>query len=719
MAKKDDVRSFNQIKAYPRGSAQGGRAIQAVKGNMTEYDGIDGHRTVVRETSEGRAIARTRDRMPMVEVEKNECVIGVDHGVVDVLTVAPLHPNAYTDGNLHFTSYVTEHLAGAEPDDPDRPIVDEIEPPDTIKGEPPLDGEVAKSFRAKRIENRESLYLKKVTAMNCPPSIFTGRMRLWVQALYGRHDALTLVRLSTSNPYTTPSIEVGTSDPVHIHTGCGIYFEAETGKHWLIKVQYDYADIYPLEADDCIEELRAFLIDPDFPQADKERVECYILSDCLPVVSKMQRLTFSAQHGYSMGYGWHFNWTGNRCDLVYTEEVYVVGSSTQYENSSTHYRLEFTKNAEAFSVTKSIVEGPVRWKSYRHLHPITYPDWFTSTLIKSGAHIGPEPYGNAPFYAFYNRDELRVCRYSAVTAQQAKGGTRSPDYLNPQAPYSIGSDPILYTVWNEWPGVSVTLSCGPASVAYTSGARSGSERSRTAPVMVEVLWGSVFYVPGDETLSGLTNGRPTSYETTTITDSYMGSLEVLNTGGGVTGLTYSSNTIGPGGYKYSVNTKSSITAKQIIYDEQFSTGFIGVIPFNDAEAFYMLGTMTRYRTDDVAETSALCYDWYQVLATEGGAHVFVTETAEDGTSFVAGTVVSANYVDVHDPQTAIQTKLVCNSGVIDGVSFPATGAFFSPLVENVEQTFDTRSSASGEAVVSSATGVLHGTPMGGVFVGWA
>src|SRR5574343_725713 len=72
MADKDDVRSFNQIKAYPRGSAQGGRAIQAMKGALGENEGTSGYRTIVRETSEGRAIVRTSDGMPMVEVEKNE-----------------------------------------------------------------------------------------------------------------------------------------------------------------------------------------------------------------------------------------------------------------------------------------------------------------------------------------------------------------------------------------------------------------------------------------------------------------------------------------------------------------------------------------------------------------------------------------------------------------------------------------------------------------------
>lgn len=63
----------------------------------------------------------------------------------------------------------------------------------------------------------ESLWLKKLTALICPASIFTGKTRLYVQALYGRHlytrksgdvtagnvtaDTLTIGLVAGSPPY--------------------------------------------------------------------------------------------------------------------------------------------------------------------------------------------------------------------------------------------------------------------------------------------------------------------------------------------------------------------------------------------------------------------------------------------------------------------------------------------------------------------------------------
>src|SRR6185369_10451576 len=102
MAKSDDVRSFDQIKAYPRGNAQGGKAIQAVKGAMSENDGTGGHRTVIRETSEGRAIARTRDGMPMVEIEKFESNLYMESGHLQFGFPAPESPTQLDPAKWRF-----------------------------------------------------------------------------------------------------------------------------------------------------------------------------------------------------------------------------------------------------------------------------------------------------------------------------------------------------------------------------------------------------------------------------------------------------------------------------------------------------------------------------------------------------------------------------------------------------------------------------------------
>ena len=725
--KKDDVRNLDQVKVYPIGNPQGGRALQAVKGNMNEYDGIDSHRTVVRETPEGRAIARTRDRMPMCTVEGGCEPIGIDHGTVDVLTIAPMHPDVYKDGKLYRTPFVAAHITGSAVDDPDRPIVDEIEPPDSVKGVAPADGAVAKSMRAKKIEDRDGLYAKKIMVGRCPPSIFTGRTRLYAQAIYGLHDELSRARLDVTLPSATPAILIGRTEETEfrLSTNCGIYYEAATAKHYMIEVGQDTVTFYPMECSDCVDAYRSYLLDPTFPEADKERVESYILGDSSVIKSKAQVVSITSTSAYSMGYGWHFNWDGDRADIVLTSLVAAPGGGE--ENESTHYRLTFAKNSKGkWSATRAIVEGPTKWKSLRHVEPITAPTWDDMVLEKIGAHVGPPAYGNAPFYVFYDRNTLRVCRYSCSSGSFAKTGiTREPYYYDYARYLSVGSDPVNYRHRLAWDGVSTTISCGGVSISYAQESYVEYVYTRSSPDSGNIKQKYSFgpddlYVGGYISLNG---GQPGTIDTTVGPDIYWGTMETYSGGGGETGLSgWDTTSFGPfdgtkrreRGLLYCrANTEdfSSTTVK--------TTQFISVIPFYDSQAVYLHGaqgvSVNEIGTSKV--DSAAWYAYEGIWEDSSILSIYGIAADPSGLDYVAEDIVSFNRTIASTNSTG---KLISSAGTFNAV-FVGSSGFWSGE-ESVPQQYPTFSSASGSTVIAPHNSVAEGESAlttAAAFVGWA
>lgn len=718
MAKWDDAKTHNQIKAYPQGSAQGGRAIQAVKGGMSDNDGTSGHRTIIRETSEGRAIARTRDGMPMVEVEKQGCEIGVDHGVIDLHGLAPLGPDIYKDGNLYFTPFVAAHITAAGAEDPDRPIVDEIEPPDSVKGTPPADGAVAKSVSAKLNPDKiDALYAKKLMMSRCPSSIFTGKTRLWVQALYGRHDALSLVSLADTLPSATPGLVVvgaGDSEQTWITTNCGVYLDPVTAEHWMIDVEFNQVNFYPLEvAEDCIDELRSFLLDTEFPAEDKERVETYILADSAPVLSKKQTVSIPETHGYAMGYGWHFNWAGDRCDIVH------VGGNEDGDNVSMHYRLTFAKSETGvWSATRSVVEGPSVWRNRRHRNVIAHPQWDEFSLLKIGPVSGGT--GSGPFYVFYRRNELQVCRYTAETTSFSEQViVRTPYYLNPGAPLGIGPDAYEYEKATSWSGTFHTVSCGAVSVTghqdmFYSGGFSGSDAAEGG-VAITYPGG----VPMGANTFSLITGYPIGISLSSVADGAGGLCEAYADSGGISGLTHGTGTFGPfpGEYQDWQLINGSWLAKNFNRTTNRTATSITVIPFYDAEAAYILGSTTKYVSESGTQQTQSAVRWWRWIVRSSGQ--VISQIAVVGNSVSGG--AGSSYSTEHTPVTESNSYLVSNNGVKSGVEFPGASDFFATDLAAVSQFYSTRTSASGNSVSAPSNGVAEGLPENNVdnFVGWA
>lgn len=298
-----------------------------------------------------------------------------------------------------------------------------------------------------------NLWRKKSTVASCPASVFTGRCRLYVQAMYGaplyEDKPNETVRFYASAPGKTSqyqpvlsvqSLHTKKSEPrpadVELTTSSGVYLDPTTGKHWLFSYEGDYWSVYPLIADVCGESARKFLrgSDTTLSVEDKRHLETYILSTCRPDRLKVQTAAWGGTipYGTTMGYGWHWNYSGTRADIA-NNRIVAADESDHTNNrvlivESTHYSTVITKtvvhteNSEDFqqtwAATLSIVSGPSRWGVERSMFCIIAPNGEfleKQTPYKLNTYSPTNNFeGSGTFYVFYRGDDLQTCRVNVV-----------------------------------------------------------------------------------------------------------------------------------------------------------------------------------------------------------------------------------------------------------------------------------------------------------------
>lgn len=341
------------------------------------------------------------------------------------------------------------------------------------------------------------LLLKKLYAIFCPASVFTGKCRLYMQAIYGlplyeykkeytpggiRGDVtenmpIVDILMGTSaapllklKPYVAeddfkldangePTEELNEYKPVAIDTNCGVLLDSR-GKHWLIQLNNGNIRVYPLISNKAGESLRKHLIPKEngsyrFNETAREHLEAYILSRCLPDAKNSVLLpTKYTMGGFSMGYGWHWNWSGDNkltADIVVTGVIAPIdGLPLTGKMMSTHYRMVATIKPrptpeggwkksdtirEDWSIAVSTVEKLKEWNVLRAFWCIAMPNFKTQSLDKMTLKQSALFDCDAPFYAYYNRNELTVCRVKVAKVKGAKGSREATPG------YTVGTEP--------------------------------------------------------------------------------------------------------------------------------------------------------------------------------------------------------------------------------------------------------------------------------------
>ena len=399
MAYEDD--KFPTRSGEALGPANEGEMLSAV-------GGTDGIRTQQRMTEEGLITTlKTQNEAPPKfwnsREDEEEEVLGplyMDSGAVDLLSVSPYDPRSALAAPLYYASLQKAAYAAKK-------LLGKILPPAITNNTPPVDGEAGESFIP--VEGADLLG-KKDCAAKCPPSMFTGKARLYAQAQLGA--PLKKWAWNLDLPMGSPPQWVHDETGFVLNLHVGLYTDANNA-HWLLSMSGTGVMVTPLKPSASAKLLVPHLSDPTYA-ADKTKIEAYILAHSKPgSAADSVFLNFDGlPPPYMLGYGWKFNWDGSAADII----KHVEGSP---QHSSTHYRLAINRNTGSgfstevsrWTLDLSVVEGPVYWHNSKFGDVICAPEWISNTLYTFGTLYGGWS-GDAPVYCFYKEDGgLEVIRY--------------------------------------------------------------------------------------------------------------------------------------------------------------------------------------------------------------------------------------------------------------------------------------------------------------------
>lgn len=601
---------------------------------------------------------------------------------------------------------------------------------------------------------------KKLTMTNCPASIFTGKTRLYVQAMYGLplYEYVSIKpgekRTKTrKRPFNTPpglvmtglapwlkvkayvapdDFKPGTRElneypPVDVTTDCGIRLDPYTGKHFMIIIgggnTATNVVITPLVAKDNINPLRRYLVTqgehvPTKPLSgeDREHLEAYILARSLPDAKNAISLPAMGPSGYySLGYGWHWNWSGTTADIVVNKIVKFDWSETKNHMRSTHYRVNVNIDTEILTnstATLTTVTPASDWYVERGWFPIVEPDYSVDYLFKATPGQTWAIDGtSAPFYAFYRRDELVVCTienkfHAAENTREMSGGfATSPAYggvIERIVPYG-GTGWLKDTQKGEHRTTTFTIG------GVSTGELILSRLDYVYEIHAGCQDGGIVYGP-------MWNDTSTA---STVT---------------IGGVPY---TPAPGEY-FIVNNgyyrHMTWWTDQWNATDSYSSSAEIVVPFFDSQAIYLdwathkravFVNGHRYATNQSSET--YYPGWTSVTRLwDGNTGALITEYLATSPAEVPSTTVGGTAVTEPRPDEDVDTrtlKLVCVAGVVDHDEITTGHQYFHVNLEDyVESQFDTRSgtSVADPTVVAEQAGVMVGShmPWFASTVGW-
>ena len=429
----------------------------------------------------------------------------------------------------------------------------------------------------------------------CPPSLFTGKMRLYVQCLYGSLSPLPQALELIDTGISIPTLSYG---GVMLDTSCGVFLDQAKAKHYLISITAGFA--YELVRAPGVKWLEKKLLDPLLSSALKAKVEAYLLAQSYP--SNPVSMDLPPRIAGGMGYGWHFNWSGTAADCVGLETSTRDSDGTACYKT-THWRIAFSLGNGRVSASLSKVTE-AKWRNKRHIRNICFPQWDMSGFSKLGFLFLPE-FGTGPLYAFYlhstdtypGTSQLQVVTWSAnIGVNVPADGTAWPEYMNIVTYEVCGTDACGYEIRHSHLQNVFSLSVGAESVsiiasnenrtvATARGASSGTQG------LSEGTW-----IKGDIPLGGFgddppflfDNGRPSPIPAFLSPQFWVDGNQLRYVGSG--GGTYEQAAGGVAG-QYAFLSGSPMTAtwsREIFSRGTVKDGYlIGFPPYYDAEAYYV------------------------------------------------------------------------------------------------------------------------------------
>ncbi len=680
--------------------------------------------------------------------------IALESGVVDLGSISfqntdpdlgyAIPENIYNAASLyrsgHVTSYEAGFVQGGPPTGYTKPYSEQGQFAGTITGIPnSIRGRTLKTdgpclaFSPGQTPNEATgalesnkkdadLASKKWGARWCPPSMFTGKCRMYVQALMGSPLYKAGVETKASqHPYISPDPTQipppqlylpGSSGKgvVIIDTSTGVFLDKSDYSHWLFVVRADQIHVYPLKPSIAgkfaRKALRKVVVQDDF-----DHLETYILSESYPVVAAEQIIPIDPQIPMSgCGYGWHWAWETPVADLV--QNIVFEQDESHSAMRSTHFRITFTPNyseiegkkTTTWDMLRSTISGPTEWAAHSQLFCIASPLFgsnFLSKLLPKSTNLFNS---GSTFYVFYKRDELELCTYAggvkiAVTDTWGPTSQWNDGWHLGMRDAGRSIDVRGYEIYGKFSDTASTFQ--RSDNFQKSAVYDKQEAGETIPGNYSLL--RAVYPDYGYPLEGDVLTGPSTWAFETILRPSPEFPVEVESGGGY--------------YR-------AFRFININYSDTFTCQNVAAIPFFDAEAIYFYSHSQQvhtlaYQKNETYRNGALS----KTLIADG-----VVYEAFTWSQYHAFTPTSTEVVPPKTTTTDFtECQLVCSSG-----TFPATfsdgllAMFWNPLEGAVSATIATTSGINRGAPAVIAEGYIDavGAGLGAtatlpIVIGWA
>lgn len=223
--------------------------------------------------------------------------------------------------------------------------------------------------------------LAKLTQGVFPPSLFSGKMRLFMQAKYGAAAKLDYYPIQIDGEGASISLFYVDRKGNRLqfglwaHASPGIYTAPEGRGYWLINFRAGglgefVATAYPLLLASESAGLRNRLKDPDISELERTQCEAYILAGADIDLSAGQVIgTVTGAEGFALSYGWKFSRSGSKASVVLVQAFDNGSDNDRYWKSRTvHCTIGSSvdsSGATSFTFGSGITQhGNWNWDTY-------------------------------------------------------------------------------------------------------------------------------------------------------------------------------------------------------------------------------------------------------------------------------------------------------------------------------------------------------------------
>ena len=473
---------------------------------------------------------------PQTLVEAPGCFIHMDSGIADVGVIAPEGIDRFENATLYVGSKLADNRFWGDVSVPDGvghtaiPVgaigEDKIESPPNVTGqeieclqyvEPDRPEGISDEAWAHAVEQgKATLYAKKVRVARSFSSYFSGKMRLYIQAidsrrLFAEDTPSPDLRLSASNP---PVLEAqmydengdyasypGTGNAMAVviannsTVSTGIYTDSNN-HYWYIQLvdRGSTMDVTVTKMQLSVCGLAAAKAAKESAtQDERDRFEALALSTGTArsdVSFTISDFCFSPAFSQTLCYGWTFKWDGSEAHIVLHNRTTSSRFIAYHMKVSLHRNdaITFPETSQLtlaeqerarWTINGEIVEGGKEWRSKTGKQNIWVPV-FGLYMLREWADTADETpcYGDAPVYCFYDRyDELQILRFNGVD-HEPYVDTQYPPCYSAEYDWAAGVSSSFTATRHEYSvRMQGSFTCGPVEVSgeYSSATEANTD----------------------------------------------------------------------------------------------------------------------------------------------------------------------------------------------------------------------------------------------------